>query len=129
LHPLRYAELLREKINEYNVPCYLVNTGWVGASASSGAKRISLPVTRKIIHTILDGSIEQSDFIVDNYFGVQIPTALDGISEDILLPTHAWKNSEDYHKTAKLLVEKFHHNFEHYNIDDPAVQNAGPVLD
>ena len=116
-------------MNEYNVPCYLVNTGWVGASASSGSKRISLPVTRKIIHTILDGSIEQSDFIVDKYFGVHIPTALDGIGEDILLPTHAWKNSEDYHKTANLLVEKFHHNFEHYNIDDPAVQNAGPVLD
>ena len=26
LHPLKYAELLREKINEHNVPTYLVNT-------------------------------------------------------------------------------------------------------
>ncbi|GIR22998.1 phosphoenolpyruvate carboxykinase [ATP] [bacterium] len=47
LHPLRYAELLKEKMNNFKVPAYLVNTGWVGASAQSGAKRISLPLTRK----------------------------------------------------------------------------------
>ena len=129
LHPLRYAELLREKMNEYNVPCFLVNTGWIGANASSGAKRISLPVTRQIIYMILDGSIDQSDFTEDVYFGVQIPTALNGIGEDLLLPTHAWKNEEEYHKTAKQLVEKFHQNFSQYAIDDPAVHKAGPVLD
>ena len=129
LHPLRYAELLREKMNEYNVPCFLVNTGWIGANASSGAKRISLPVTRQIIYMILDGSIEQSDFTEDVYFGFQIPTALNGIGEDLLLPTHAWENEEEYHKTAKQLVEKFHQNFSQYDIDDPAVHKAGPVLD
>ena len=58
LHPLRYAKLLKEKMNKYDVPAYLVNTGWVGASAQSGAKRISLPVTRSIIYAILDGSID-----------------------------------------------------------------------
>ena len=61
LHPLRYAKLLKEKMNKYDVPAYLVNTGWVGASAQSGAKRISLPVTRSIIYAILDGSIDNSD--------------------------------------------------------------------
>ena len=54
LHPLKYAELLREKMNHHNVPAYLVNTGWVGQSAKSGAKRISLPMTRKIIYAILE---------------------------------------------------------------------------
>ncbi|GIT40636.1 MAG: hypothetical protein Ct9H300mP9_4860 [Candidatus Neomarinimicrobiota bacterium] len=38
LHPLKYAELLREKMKVHNVPAYLVNTGWVGANAQSGAK-------------------------------------------------------------------------------------------
>jgi phosphoenolpyruvate carboxykinase (ATP) len=78
---------------------------------------------------ILDGSIEQSDFTEDVYFGFQIPTALNGIGEDLLLPTHAWENEEEYHKTAKQLVEKFHQNFSQYDIDDPAVHKAGPVLD
>ncbi|GIS47606.1 MAG: hypothetical protein Ct9H90mP20_2760 [Candidatus Neomarinimicrobiota bacterium] len=51
LHPLKYAELLREKMNHHNVPAYLVNTGWVGASAQSGAKRISLPKTLEKLST------------------------------------------------------------------------------
>ena len=68
LHPLRYAKLLKEKMNKYDVPAYLVNTGWVGASAHSGAKRISLPVTRSIIYAILDGSIDNSDYELDPYF-------------------------------------------------------------
>ncbi|MBC8323626.1 MAG: phosphoenolpyruvate carboxykinase (ATP), partial [Candidatus Marinimicrobia bacterium] len=101
LHPLKYAELLREKMKKYNVPCYLVNTGWVGASASSGAKRISLPITRQIIHKVLDGSIESAECVKDNYFGVQIPKHLENIGEEILLPTNAWENVDEYHKTAK----------------------------
>ena len=82
LHPLRYAELLKEKMNNFKVPAYLVNTGWVGASAQSGAKRISLPLTRKMIHAILDGTIEESEFELDPYFGVKVPKSLDEIGED-----------------------------------------------
>ncbi len=128
LHPLKYAELLRKKMNKYNVPCYLVNTGWVGASASSGAKRISLPITRQIIHKVLDGSIESAECVKDHYFGVQIPKQLENIREEILLPTNAWKNVDEYHKTAKQLAEKFQKNFKQYNIDDPAIYAAGPVI-
>ena len=128
LHPLKYAELLREKMNKYNVPCYMVNTGWVGASASSGAKRISLPITRQIIHKVLDGSIESAECVKDHYFGVQIPKQLENIGEEILLPTNAWKNVDEYHKTAKQLAEKFQKNFKQYNIDDPAIHAAGPVI-
>ena len=57
LHPLRYAELLKEKMNQHNVPAYLVNTGWVGASAQSGAKKIFFPVPREFINEFLDGRI------------------------------------------------------------------------
>jgi len=128
LHPLKYAELLSDRMNEYNVPCYLVNTGWVGASASSGASRISLPITRKIIHRILDGSIESVECVEDHYFGVQIPKQLSGIDEDTLLPLNAWKNVDEYHQTAKNLVEKFQKNFAQYKIDDPGILNAGPKI-
>ena len=128
LHPLKYAELLSEKMNKYNVPCYLVNTGWIGANASSGAKRISLPITRKIIHKILDGSIESEEYVEDHYFGVQIPKRLGGIGGDILLPTNAWQNIDEYHQTAKKLVEKFQRNFAQYKIDNTAILNAGPKI-
>tara|TARA_B100001142_G_scaffold77261_1_gene77976 strand:+ start:623 stop:2245 length:1623 start_codon:yes stop_codon:yes gene_type:complete len=126
LHPLEYAELLREKINKFNVPTYLVNTGWVGATAESGAKRISLPITRQIIYAILDGSINESDFEIDPYFGVQVPNKLDNIEDNVLIPIKAWPSKEDYIRTAESLVEKFQNNFAEYNIEDASIRNAGP---
>ena len=128
LHPLRYAELLKEKMNNFKVPAYLVNTGWVGASAQSGAKRISLPLTRKMIHAILDGTIEESEFELDPYFGVKVPKNLDEISEDLLIPANAWKDKIEYDKIAKTLVGKFNENFSKYNIDDIDIINAGPRI-
>lgn len=126
LHPLEYAELLREKINKFNVPTFLVNTGWVGVSAESGAKRISLPITRKIIYAILDGTINDSDFELDPYFGVEVPTKLDDIDSSILIPSKAWDSEDDYAKIAERLVGKFQNNFAKYDIDDEKIRNAGP---
>ena len=126
LHPLEYAELLREKINKFNVPTFLVNTGWVGVSAESGAKRISLPITRKIIYAILDGTINESDFELDPYFGVEVPTKLHDINSSILIPSKAWNSNEDYSMIAEHLVDKFQNNFAEYDIDDEKIRNAGP---
>lgn len=126
LHPLEYAELLREKINKFNVPTFLVNTGWVGASAESGAKRISLPITRKIIYAILDGTINDSDFELDPYFGVEVPTKLHDINSSILIPSKAWDSQQDYAEIAEHLVDKFQNNFAEYDIDDEKIRNAGP---
>jgi len=128
LHPLKYAELLREKMNYHNVPAYLVNTGWIGASAQSGAKRISLPITRKIIYAILDGSINSADYETDPYFGVQIPINLKDIDNEILIPSKAWSNQNEYIKIAEDLVQKFQKNFEDYRIEDQEIINAGPKL-
>ncbi len=129
LHPLKYAELLRDKMNQHNVPAYLVNTGWVGANASSGAKRISLPVTRQIIHAILDGSIKESNFEIDPYFGIMVPQSLGDIDSALLIPAKVWKDQEEYRETAKDLVKKFQKNFEQYDLGDSEVRNAGPNLD
>ena len=86
LHPLRYAELLKEKMEKFDVTIYLVNTGWVGASAKSGAKRFSLPKTRQIINFILGGEIEKEEFELDNYFGFKIPVALGDLDPHLLNP-------------------------------------------
>ena len=129
LHPLRYAELLREKMNKHSVPAYLVNTGWVGASAQSGAKRISLPITRAIIHAILDGSINNSSFEIDPYFGIKVPKRLSDIDVELLIPSKVWEDQELYRTTAIELVKKFQDNFKQYDLGDNQVLNAGPTLD
>jgi len=128
LHPLRYAELLKEKMEKFDVDVYLVNTGWVGASAKSGAKRFNLPKTREIINSILGGEIEKSEFETDPYFGFQIPISLGEIDSNLLNPVRAWDNLDEYHVTAKELVQKFQANYKQYDLGDTAVLNAGPSL-
>ena len=128
LHPLRYAELLKEKMEKFDVDVYLVNTGWVGASAKSGAKRFNLPKTREIINSILGGEIEKSEFETDTYFGFQIPISLGEIDSNLLNPVRAWDNLDEYHVTAKELVRKFQANYKQYDLGDTAVLNAGPSL-
>ena len=129
LHPLKYAELLKQKMNQHQVPAYLVNTGWVGASAQSGAKRISLPVTRQIIHATLDGSIDSSTFESDPYFGIMVPQCLGDIDPGMLVPAKAWKDQNEYNNIAKQLVKKFQKNFEQYDLGDAEILGAGPKID
>ena len=128
LHPLSYAELLKEKMEKFNVPVYLVNTGWVGASAQSGAKRFSLPKTREILNAILNGDIEKVNYEKDLYFGFDIPTTLSSIDPSLLDPLKAWDNIDQYHDTAKELVKKFQHNYEQYDLGDDLLRSAGPKI-
>ena len=128
LHPLRYAELLKEKMEKFDVTIYLVNTGWVGASAKSGAKRFSLPKTRQIINFILGGEIEKEEFELDNYFGFKIPVALGDLDPHLLNPIRAWDDLEEYHATARDLVQKFQKNYEQYDLGDKIILEAGPKL-
>ena len=127
LHPLKYAELLRQKMNKFKVNVYLVNTGWVGSSAESGSKRFSLPKTRKIIEAVLDGKIEHSNFSIDKYFGFKIPDKIDDIDSNILDPQKAWVDLDAYHIAAEELIQKFKLNYEKYDLGDDEIRNGGPL--
>ena len=126
LHPLRYAELLKKKMQKFNVPVYLVNTGWVGNNAQSGASRFSLPLTRQILNSILTGHIEDCQFVNDNYFGFQVPNTLGDIDPNLLNPLKAWKDVEEYHRSARELIQKFQDNYKMYDLGDENILNAGP---
>ena len=126
LHPLKYAELLKKKMQKFNVPVYLVNTGWVGNSAKSGESRFSLPLTRQILNSILNGHIEECKFDHDDYFGFQIPKTLGDIDPKLLNPLKAWKDIEEYHRSARELIQKFQENYMMYDLGDKNILNAGP---
>ena len=128
LHPLRYAELLKNKIEEFQTKIYMVNTGWVGNNAQSGKKRFSLPKTRLIIDSILDSSIENSSFDKDPYFNFKIPKKLDGIESNLLNPQTAWNNSKKYNIAATELVLKFQENYKKYDLGDEMVILGGPNI-
>ena len=129
LHPLRYAELLKDKIEEHNVKVYLVNTGWNGGSAQSGAKRISIKNTRAMITAILNGSIEHSEFETDFVFGLSIPKSLEGVDSNVLNPRESWDDKVEYDSNAIKLAEQFIDNFKTYGKNVLYLEKSGPKLE
>lgn len=111
LHPTVYASELAKKIDAHGSTAWLVNTGWIGGAYGEG-KRISLPITRKIINAILDGSLLNSDFEELPIFKLMIPKNILGIDSKILNPRNSWNNPEQYDQQAKLLAIKFIENFK-----------------
>ena len=128
LHPLVYAELLKDKIKKHNVDVFLVNTGWIGGSALTNAKRISIKNTRSMITSILDNSINNSDYIKENYFGLMIPTSLNNVDSSILNPMNSWKDKDLYVSQAKSLAQKFRDNFKLYGKEVDYLINSGPII-
>ena len=127
LHPFTYAKLLRDKMKKHNSHVYLVNTGWSGGAASTGASRMPLSDTRRIITAILSGELEGAEFSKEPVFGLEVPTAVDGISSS-LLPREAWDVREDYDTAATDLVNKFRTNFEQYTNRQDSFERGGPIL-
>ncbi|AWB09828.1 phosphoenolpyruvate carboxykinase (ATP) [Thermodesulfobium acidiphilum] len=103
--PIEYASLLEKKIREHSVRIYLLNTGWIGGPFGIG-KRIDIKTTRTIVKHIIEGTIENSKFIKDKYFGLTIPEYLEGIAPEILNPINSWENKEEYTKKAIELAKK-----------------------
>ena len=127
LHPLKYAELLKDKMTEHESKVFLVNTGWVGGSPSSGASRISIKDTRSIINSILDQDINNSKFNKDEIFGLMIPSDLKGIDSKILNPINAWSDKEKYHSESRKLSDLFKENFVKYGDEVKHLKVGGPV--
>ena len=128
LHPLRYAELLKEKIEKYSVDVFLVNTGWIGGSPLMGASRVSIKDTRNMITSILNGSADNADYIKEQYFGLMIPLSLNNIDKKILNPINSWKSEDEYKLEAVKLAEKFKSNFKIYGKKVEYLINSGPIV-
>ena len=126
LHPLRYAELLKDKINAHDSKVFLVNTGWIGGSPCSGAKRISIGDTRRIIDSILTGDINKASFSQDEIFGLMIPEVLNGVNSEILNPINAWNDKALFTSESKKLSVLFKENFKKYGGEVEYLLGGGP---
>ena len=55
-HPSEYGALLGRLIEEHDVDCWLVNTGWTGGPYGVG-HRMPIKATRALLSAALDGSL------------------------------------------------------------------------
>lgn len=111
MHPTKYATMLAEKMQKHGATGWLVNTGWSGGSYGSG-NRIKLAYTRKIIDAIHSGSLLNAKYIKTEVFGLEIPTAIDGVPSEILDPINTWLDKKAYQDTLLKLAGLFKNNFD-----------------
>ncbi len=116
LHPTAYARLLGKKIKKHAVKSYLVNTGWAGGGYGVG-KRMSIKLTRSILDSIFDGSLNHDDYTFHSLLNLNIPNRMKDIGTDVLYPWSSWTDQEAYQAAARKLAQMFIENFKQYTVD------------
>lgn len=121
LNPSVYAEMLAEKVEKSGAKVYLINTGWNGTG-----KRIRLAYTRAMITAALTGAVDKALMVKDDVFGMEIPTAIEGVPADLLIPENTWEDKAAYQERRRMLAEKFRENFKKYTNMPKEIEEAGP---
>jgi phosphoenolpyruvate carboxykinase (ATP) len=127
-HPSVYGNLLKKRIAEGHVDCWLVNTGWTGGKYGTG-KRMPIKETRALLNAALDGSLKNVEFRKDPNFGFDVPVAVPGVDNSILDPRATWADKDEYDRTAARLVDLFIENFAEFaeHVDE-GVRQSGPKV-
>jgi phosphoenolpyruvate carboxykinase (ATP) len=118
-----YGSLLTEKLNRYNVSCWLVNTGWVGDSSLEGS-RIDISISRALVRAAISNNLEGVVFETDPVFGYEIPTQCPGIPTELLDPRKAARDQGEYELRANRLAQAFQRNFSQFEKEMPENMRA-----
>lgn len=126
LHPTRYAEMLREKMEQHRCPVWLVNTGWIRGPYGVG-HRIELVHTRALLRAALEGALDEAPFDADPVFGVAVPRKCPDVPDYVLKPREMWKDPAAYDAQANRLAKLFREKFKAFEDMAPAaVRDAAP---
>lgn len=127
-HPSKYAELLKNKIERYDVTCWLVNTGWVGGPYGVG-NRISIKYTRALLDAALNKKLDKVKFTKDAVFGFEVPTQCPDVPDEVLNPSSSWGDKKEYNERYRDLAMRFIENFAKFEEGTSQnVKDAGPKI-
>lgn len=128
LHPTVYAKLLAEKIRKHGSKVWLVNTGWTGGPYGIG-ERMKLKYTRKMLTEAINGNLENVEYVTDPIFGFAIPTQVEGVPSELLIPRNTWADANEYDQKAQELANMFIKNFEQFaDQADEEILKASPKV-
>jgi phosphoenolpyruvate carboxykinase (ATP) len=128
MQPGRYAEMLADRMSRHQVDCWLINTGWTGGRYGTG-KRCPLAVTRRIVDAVHSGELKNAPYETFETFGLQIPTAIEGVPRELLNPGLAWPDRAAFEREVRKLAGMFQKAFALYEKDvEEKVRLAGPQL-
>ncbi len=127
LPPLRYAEMLRERLQKHRTDVYMINTGWTGGPYGVG-ERIRLPLTRAMVRAALQGDLKHVEYRVDPIFQLHVPRHCPDVPAEILDPRSTWRQFEAYERQARELAARFRQNFRRFGRTAERLTAAGPVV-
>ena len=128
LDPAVYANMLGEKINQHQVDCWLINTGWSGGAYGEGS-RMKIAYTRAIVDAVLKGKLADVPTEPDPIFRIHVPTACEDVPSEVLKPRNTWKDGAAYDLQARELARMFAENFEQFTDSaTETVRAAGPKI-
>jgi phosphoenolpyruvate carboxykinase (ATP) len=112
-HPAVYAQMLGERMDKYNVPVWLINTGWTGGPYGEG-ERMNITWTRQMVRAVLGGQLNDVEMREDPIFGFQVPTTCPDVPSEVLWPRDTWANKDAYDARARQLADMFVENFKQF---------------
>jgi phosphoenolpyruvate carboxykinase (ATP) len=125
-HPGEYARMLAERLERYDVPAWLVNTGWTGGPYGTG-ERMNIAHTRSMVRAALGGQLDRVPTVTDPVFGVEVPTACPDVPAEFLQPRLTWRDPAAYDRQAAELARMFEESFAAYADGvSEEVRRAGP---
>jgi phosphoenolpyruvate carboxykinase (ATP) len=126
-HPSVYAGMLGERMDKFDVPVWLVNTGWSGGPAGAGGERMNIAHTRQMVRAALNGLLDDVPTRTDPTFGIEVPTTCPDVPGEVLWPRDTWDDKHAYDRQAQKLAGMFVENFKQFEGAVPAeIAAAGP---
>src|SRR3954449_3368531 len=126
-HPAEYAHMLMDRLERFDVPVWLVNTGWTGGPYGTG-ERMNIAHTRNMVRAAIEGRLDGVETIEDPVFRLQVPVRVPGVPDEVLIPRNTWQDQAAYDRTARRLAAMFHDTSSKSadGVSAP-VRAAGPV--
>ena len=113
LHPTKYADLLKNKLNKHETNVYLVNTGWSGGPYGVG-KRMSIQTTRECINSVFDETIDLYGFYKLPHFNFDVPKSIFNINNKLLYPKNTWTDKKEFDIKESNLIKMFQENYKQF---------------
>jgi len=125
-HPSVYAEMLGERMDRYDVPVWLINTGWTGGPYGVG-ERMNITWTRQMVRAALGGALDEVETKTNPIFGFEVPTTCPDVPAEVLWPRDTWADKDAYDARARELADMFVENFKQFEDRvTEGVRAAGP---